>query len=130
MLPHSGGCTHRNCISSDWRGSVPRFAGAPARLASARVTTVKPFRHLSTRSRCRQVCRASLGEAFQVSDHWRQITGLLTPLQKTRAQTCVQNVLHTALQPHPGLASGVLVNSTVYVVGLQILLKGVSSLLM
>ena len=42
----------------------------------------------------------------------------------TVLSTLLQNLISSASQPHPGLAAGALVNSTVYILGLQILLKG------
>ena len=36
----------------------------------------------------------------------------------------MQELVHAARQPHPGLTSGLLVNSTVFTLGLSVLLKG------
>ncbi|KAA6425056.1 MAG: putative membrane protein, partial [Trebouxia sp. A1-2] len=45
---------------------------------------------------------------------------------QTSLSTTLQNVVTAASQAHPGLGTGAFVNSTVYLLGLQILLKGLT----
>lgn len=42
----------------------------------------------------------------------------------------MQELVHTAQQPHPGLTAGLVVNSTVFTLGLNILLKGGQDMLL
>lgn len=96
-VPDSGSC----CVLTTW---IPCSARLTCRPALARRSSARGWHPPRTESRIRhhlQVCRAHFAST-------------------------VQNALHTAWQPHPGLASGVLVNSTVYVLGVQILLKGLT----
>ena len=117
--------TTRTCASlTTYKSScVPAFVKlTPARQTSVHQSvTCLPLRSTRRRAHVPQECRATLASTLQVSD---QLSNRLCPNLVCCTPCAIQTLFQTASQPHPGLACGALVNSTVYILGLQVLLKG------
>lgn len=52
------------------------------------------------------------------------MSAVVIPHKSDTVNQHLQEFVHAAQQPHPGLTAGLLVNSAVFALGLKILLKG------
>ena len=112
---HCKACTP---LKGSWRKFLP-FRDSNEQGSTRR----KVVRHLGI-SRRGTRCQAGLVTTLQVSVIRQTVLLLGYTRHRQSADHYLQDLAVRSLQPHPGLASGLLVNTTVFVAGLQVLLQG------